>query len=295
MSKIAFEGSWVALVTPFIDGKIDCDGLSKLLDLHLDCGTDGIVVCGTTAESPTLSTDEKEFLMEFVAKRVSGRIPLMFGTGGNNTSSAVLLTKRAKDLGADAVLVVTPYYNKPTQGGLVSHFQCIAKATSLPVVLYNVPGRTGVNMLAKTTIELSKEGNIKAVKEASGNLDQMMDIISNAPAGFSLLSGDDAITLPIMALGGRGVISVSGNVAPREVKKLVSLALAGNWSGARDQHYKLLELNRAMFIETNPIPAKAALSMLGLIRDECRLPLVPAQPGTKAELKKILVQMGLLS
>ncbi|NLI74990.1 MAG: 4-hydroxy-tetrahydrodipicolinate synthase [Candidatus Riflebacteria bacterium] len=287
------EGSWVALVTPFQDGRIDGKALDRLLDFHLEARTDGLVICGTTGESATLSADERAGLMETVARRVGGKTGLMFGTGGNHTAGAVEMTRRAKDLGAEAVLVVTPYYNKPTQAGLQAHFQAVAAATPLPVVLYNVPGRTGVNLAAATTLELAKTANIKAVKEASGNLDQIMDILAKAPAGFSLLSGDDALNFAILALGGRGTISVTGNVAPRQLKACNDAALAGDWNKAREIHFGLLDLHRALFLESNPIPVKTALHLMGFLRDEFRLPLVPMGAGPRAQLKQVLDRMGL--
>lgn len=289
------EGSWVALVTPFHDGKIDGKALDRLLDFHLEARTDGLVICGTTGESATLSADERTGLMETVARRVGGRIGLMFGTGGNQTAGAVEMTRRAKDLGAEAVLVVTPYYNKPTQAGLLAHFQAVAAATPLPVVLYNVPGRTGVNLAAATTLELAKTANIQAVKEASGNLDQIMEILARAPTGFSLLSGDDALNFAILALGGRGTISVTGNVAPRQMKACNDAALAGDWNKAREIHFGLLDLHRALFLESNPIPVKTALHLMGFLRDEFRLPLVPMGAAPRAQLKQILDRMGLMA
>lgn len=288
------DGSWAALVSPFSAGKLDEEALFRLLDLHLDARTDGLVICGTTGESPTLGPDEKARLMETVARRVNGRFPLMFGTGGNNTAKAVELTRQAKDLGAQAVLVVTPYYNKPTPTGLLAHFQAVAAATPLPVVLYNVPGRTGVNMTAAVTLELAKVGNIKAVKEASGNLEQVMDILHRAPSGFAVYSGDDALNFAIMALGGRGTISVTANVAPARMKAFNDACLAGRWAEARELHFSLLDLHRAMFLEANPIPVKAALHQMGLIREEYRLPLVPATPATREALAKILEKAGMI-
>lgn len=292
---VRLDGSWVALVTPFHNGKIDERALFGLLDFHLEARTDGLVICGTTGESATLSADERAALMQMVARRVGGKIRLMFGTGGNATASAVEMTRRAADLGAEAVLVVAPYYNKPTQAGLLAHFQAVAAATTLPVVLYNVPGRTGVNMTAATTLELARVPNIKAVKEASGNLDQIMDILARAPAGFALLSGDDALNFAIMALGGRGTISVTANVAPAKMKAFTDACLAERWSEARAIHFELLDLHRAMFLEANPIPVKTALHLMGRLHDEFRLPLVPMGAGPRAQLAQTLERMGLLA
>jgi len=293
MSNFKCEGSWVALVTPFANGRIDRDALYKLLDMHLAAETDGLVVSGTTGESPTLGIEEKAHLMELVVERVAGKISIMLGTGGNNTASAIDLTRRAASLGAEAVLVVTPYYNKPPQGGLLVHFREIAACTNLPVVLYNVPGRTGVNMTATTTLELAKAQNIVGIKEASGNMEQVMDIIQTAPENFSVLSGEDSLNLAIMALGGRGTISVTANVAPKKMKSFVAAALSASWNEARKIHYELLDLHRAMFLEANPIPVKSALSLMGLIKDELRLPLIPASENTKEKLTKLISRMAL--
>jgi len=295
MKKNNFEGSWAALVTPFKGGEIDREALFRLIDYHVSAKTDGLVISGTTGESATLSMKEKCDLMELVAKKVGGKIPLVLGTGGNNTTVAVELTKKAADLGASGVLVVTPYYNKPTQNGLIAHFTEIAKATNLPVILYNVPGRTGVNMTAQTTLELAKIPNVKAVKEASGNLEQIMDILSSAPDGFHLLSGEDSLNFPIMALGGKGVISVTANVDPVRMKSFTKAALKGDWEEARKIHFELLPLHRAMFLESNPIPVKTALSLMGYIADEFRLPLVRSTQQTREKLSQILRRMGLLN
>jgi len=293
MTSPALAGSWVALVTPFLNGSIDEKALCRLLDLHLEARTDGIVIAGTTGESATLSADEKTHLMNLVAKRLDGRIPLMLGTGGNNTATVIEATRRAADLGASSVLVVTPYYNKPPQGGLIEHFRAVAAATPLPVVLYNVPGRTGVNLLPPAVLELAKVANIKAVKEASGNLEQAMDILRAAPAGFALLSGEDALNHPLMAVGAAGTISVTANVDPRRMKAFNDAARAGKWADALRVHFELLDLHRAMFLEANPIPVKTALALRGLIREEFRLPLVPAQPTTREKLAPVLERMGL--
>ena len=294
MNNITFEGSWAALVTPFKNGAIDQQALYRLLDVHLSAKTDGLVICGTTGESATLSADEKASLMKTVADRVSGKVKLVFGTGGNDTAHAVELTRKAADLGAQGVLVVTPYYNKPTQTGLIAHFTHIAQATPLPVILYNVPGRTGVNMACATTLELARLPNVKAVKEASGNLEQIMDILRGAPKGFELLSGDDALNFAIMALGATGCISVTANVDPKRMKAFTDAARAKEWDKARTIHFELLDLHRAMFIESNPIPAKTALHLMGHVGNEFRLPLVPAAEATRERIAKTLERMGLL-
>lgn len=294
MLRTTFRGSWAALVTPFCNGQIDRDAVYRLLDMHLSAGTDGIVIAGTTGESPTLSSDEKSRLMELVAGRVSGKTGLMLGTGGNNTASAVEMTHRAESLGADSVLVVMPYYNKPTPAGQIAHYQAVAASTKLPVLLYNVPGRTGMNMTAATALELAKTPNIKGIKEASGNIEQAMDILRAAPAGFELLSGEDALNFPLMAVGACGTISVTANVAPKLMKNFVAAALNKSWDEARRLHFELLDLHRAMFFESNPIPAKTALSLMGLIREEFRLPLVAAAGATRDRLAIVLEKMGLL-
>lgn len=290
---VVLQGSWAALVTPFHRGRIDRAALRALLDFHVKNGTDGLVLAGTTGESATLSTEEKQELMSESADHLQGRIPLMLGTGGNCTATVVANTAHAADWGAEAVLIVTPYYNKPTQSGLVAHFTKAATATSLPVVLYNVPGRTGVNMLPASVLALSKVPNILAVKEASGSLEQAMDILRDAPKEFVVFSGEDALNLPLMAVGARGTISVTANVAPKAMKQFNDAALAGNWKIAREIHFSLLDLHRHMFLETNPIPAKTALALMGLIREEFRLPLVEGTDATREKLALLLKRMKL--
>ena len=288
----SIKGSWVALVTPFNqNGEIDFAALEKLVNLHLAAKTDGLVICGTTGESATLCFEEKKALMQAVKKQLAGKIALMFGTGSNETRATCELTGKAAELGAEAVLVVTPYYNKPPQEGLKQHFKAVAAATSLPVVLYNVPGRTGCNMLADTTLELAEVKNIVAVKEASGNLDQAMEIIRRAPAGFALLSGEDALNLPIMACGGVGTISVTANVAPVLMKQFNDAALSGDWQTARAIHFKLLDLHRGLFIETNPLPTKAVLANRGLMTDLARLPLCQPTAKTRELMQKIAADL----
>ncbi len=284
------KGSWVALITPFtVNDKIDFKALTRLVDKQLQAHTDGIVICGTTGESATLSFDEKKSLMQAVKEQVGKRIPLMFGCGGNDTRAVVELTAKAAALGADCVLSVTPYYNKPPQEGLKLHFKAVAASTELPVVLYNVPGRTGCNMLPDTVLELAQIDNIVAVKEASGNLDQTMEIVRRMPDEFMLFSGEDALNLPIMACGGAGTISVTSNVAPALMKKFNDAALAQNWQEARTLHFRLLDLHHGLFVETNPLPTKAALAGLGLIEDYARLPLCrPSQKATDL-MKKLII------
>lgn len=289
MSHKVKNGSWVALVTPFTaSGEIDFPAVGRLIEKHLMAQTDGILICGTTGESATMSFEEKKSLMKFAVDKIAGKVPVMFGTGGNDTRTSVELTSRAADLGADCVLVVTPYYNKPPQEGLKQHFRAVAAATSLPVVLYNVPGRTGCNMLPDTVIDLAGVDNIVAVKEASGNLDQTMEIVRRAPAGFSLFSGEDALNLPIMVCGAAGTISVTANVAPAMMKKFNDAALAANWEKAREIHYRLLDMHRGLFVEANPLPAKAALASLGLCEEFARLPLCNPSHNARELMKKLI-------
>ncbi len=288
MSHNFLKGSWVALVTPFVDGKIDFPAVEKLVEMHLNSGTDGLLVCGTTGEAATMSFEEKAELMKVVKAKSAGKIPIMFGTGSNCTNSTEKLTAKAAELGADAVLVVVPYYNKPTQNGMKCHYRRVAAATSLPVVLYNVPGRTGVNMNADTTLELAEVGNICAIKEASGNLNQIMEILKKAPANFNVFSGDDALNFPIMACGAKGTISVTANVEPFLMKQFNDAALTGDWQKAKELHFKLLDLHHGLFVESNPLPTKAALSIKGVMKTECRLPLCEPADSTFDTIKKIL-------
>ncbi len=286
------KGSWVALVTPFKDGKIDFLAFEKILELHLNAGTDGLLVCGTTGEAATMRFDEKAELMKFTRNNVGNKIPIMLGTGSNSTEQSEELTSKAAELGADAVLVVVPYYNKPTQEGIKAHYKKVAAATELPVVLYNVPGRTGTNMSAKTSLELAKVPNILAIKEASGNLAQIMEIIKKAPPEFNLLSGDDALNLPIMSCGGKGTISVTANVEPFLMKQFNDAALHKNWEEAKKIHFRLLDLHHGLFIESNPLPAKAGLACKGYMTTEVRLPLVEPSENTKTFIENILKGLG---
>ncbi len=268
-------GCWTALVTPFREGAIDEPALRRLVESQIAGGVAGLVPCGTTGETVTMTADEIDRTIALVVETAAGRVPVMAGVGGNDTRTTIERARRAATLGADALLVVTPYYNKPTQAGLVAHFTAVADASELPVVLYNVPGRTGVNMLPNATLRLAAHPRIVAIKEASGSLDQASEIVAGAPDGFSVLSGDDSLTLPIVSVGGRGVVSVVSNIAPAAVSGLVAAALAGDWDAARADHLALYPLCRAMFCETNPVPVKEAASILGLCAPEVRLPLVP--------------------
>ena len=290
MKSDFLKGSWVALVTPFKDDlTIDFAAVEKLVQLHLEAGTDGILVCGTTGEAATMSLQEKTDLMHEIKKLVGNKIPLMFGSGSNDTRQAVELTEKAGCLGADAVLVVTPYYNKPPQAGLKEHFKQVAQATELPLVLYNVPGRTGCNLLPETVLELTAVENIVGVKEASGKLDQVMEIVRRASSDFILYSGEDCLNLPIMACGGSGTISVSANAAPKMMKKFNDFALDGNLEGAREIHFRLLDLHKNLFCETNPLPVKSALKQMGLIADNVRLPLYKPSGKTAELINKTIV------
>lgn len=287
------KGSWVAIITPFNQNlEIDFDAWNYLLDLHLASGTDGIVICGTTGEGATLSLEEKVELMSLAKRKLKGQCKIMFGAGSNDTNQACLLASKAASIGADAILSVTPYYNKPPQSGLVSHFRKVAESTDLPVVLYNVPGRTGCNILPETVAELSKIPNICGIKEASGNLEQLQKLVSLLPDDFSILSGEDALNLPIMVCGAVGTISVTANIAPKLMKQFNDEALSGNFKKAREIHYKLLPLHKAMFVETNPLPVKAALNEMGIIKDFLRLPLCPAASTTHNLLKEIIKNQG---
>lgn len=289
------KGSWVAVVTPFKKNlEIDFDAWNKILDFHLANGTDGLAICATTGEGATLTLDEKRELMSIAHNKLSGKIRLMFGAGSNDTKSACQLSSIASEIGADAVLSVTPFYNKPPQKGLIGHFKAVAESTELPVILYNVPGRTGCNMLAETVAELSQVKNIAGVKEASGNLEQLQKIISLVPSDFAVFSGEDALNLPIMVCGAKGTISVTANVMPKLMKDFNDAALSGDWSKARNIHYKLLPLHKAMFIETNPLPAKAALSEIGLMKDFARLPLSNPEQDTHKIVKQIIDSIGVI-
>ncbi|MBN1425178.1 4-hydroxy-tetrahydrodipicolinate synthase [Candidatus Fermentibacteria bacterium] len=290
----ALSGSLVALVTPFRpDGGLDEPALKTLVRRQLAEGTDGIVPCGTTGEGATLSEAETDRVVSLVVQEVDGRIPVVAGAGSNDTRVAVARAKRMKELGADAVLSVAPYYNKPTQQGLYEHFRTIAEDCGIPVVVYNVPGRTASNILPETMVRLADLPNIVAVKEASGNLVQIMEILSGAP-GFTVLSGDDALTLPMLLLGAKGVISVVANEAPGLMHELVRAGLEGDWAVARELHFKLLPLMQANFLESNPIPVKGAVALLGLITETYRLPLVSPSQKTRNELQRLLYVLGLL-
>ncbi len=289
-----FKGSIVAIVTPFKEGKVDEETFRELIEFQIENGTNAIVPCGTTGESATLSMKEHDRVIDIAVEAVNKRVPVIAGTGGNSTSEAIELTEHAKKVGADGTLQVTPYYNKPTQEGLYQHFKAIAKAVPLPQVLYNVPGRTGVNMLPETVARLAELPGIVAVKEASGSLAQMAEIVRLAGDKITLLSGDDNVTLPVLSLGGKGVVSVVANVVPKETAELVSAWEDGNVERAKELFYKLFNLCQAMFYETNPIPVKTSLALMGKIGDEMRLPLYRMAPANLEKLKKALKDFGLL-
>ena len=283
-----FKGSIVAIVTPFKNGKVDERTLGDLIEWHIKEGTNAIVPCGTTGESATLDYKEHDRVIEFTIKKVKGRVPVIAGTGANSTDETIMITKHAKKAGADGALLVSPYYNKPTQEGLYRHYKGVADAVKIPIVLYNVPGRTAVNMLPATVARLSEIKNIVAIKEATGDMKQVSEVIRLCGDRITVLSGDDFTTLPLMALGGKGVISVSANVAPKLVSQMCALWEQGKFDEARKIHYMLEPLNASMFIETNPIPVKTALAMMGRIREEFRLPLCEMSGPNKEKLKNVL-------
>lgn len=280
----------VALITPFKeDGSVDYKALVKLVEYQLQNGTDFLCVLGTTAETPTLTSEEKKKIKETVIERVAGRIPILLGVSSNCTQTVIDTLQNEDFTGVDAVLVAVPYYNKPSQEGIYQHYKAIAQSSQLPVVLYNVPGRTGVNMTAETTLRLARDfDNIVAIKEASGNITQMDDIIKNKPANFDVISGDDGITFPLITLGAVGVISVIGNAFPREFSRMTRLALAGDYASALTIHHKFTELFKLLFVDGNPAGVKAMLNMMGMIENRLRLPLVPTRIITFEEMKKIL-------
>lgn len=290
-----FQGAMVAIVTPFRNGKVDEAAYRDLIEFQIDNGTRGIIPCGTTGESATLSVQEHERVIEIAVEQTNKRVPVIAGTGSNNTEEAVSLTRHARKAGADAVLMISPYYNKPTQEGLFRHFEKVARAVDIPIVLYNIPGRTAINIEPDTMARLAKLENIVGVKEASGSMKQITDIIARCGPDFTVVSGEDYLTFPLLCVGGKGVISVVSNVAPRDMAGMCDLFLAGRFEESRKLYYRLLPLCHALFYETNPAPAKAALVMMGKIAsDEVRLPLVPMSEGNRERLKKDLEDYGLI-
>ena len=289
-----FRGAIVAIVTPFKNGKVDEAALRKLVEFQIKNGTDGIVPCGTTGESSTLSHEEHDRVIEVVIDAVKKRVPVIAGTGSNSTAEAISLTRHAYKAGADGALMVCPYYNRPTQEGLYQHYKAVAEAVPIPIIVYNIPGRTGVNINPDTLARLAKIKNIVGVKEASGSIKQMSDVIHLCGPKFDVLSGDDLFTLPLMAMGGHGVISVISNVAPADMAAMVDAFVAGDLKKARTLHYKMTPLIDALFVETNPTPVKAALAMMKKISYEVRLPLYKLSDANYEKLKKIVVSYGLM-
>ncbi|MFA4874687.1 MAG: 4-hydroxy-tetrahydrodipicolinate synthase [bacterium] len=290
-----FSGSMTAIITPFRDGRVDEDALRKLVDWQISQGTDAIVPCGTTGEAVTITYEEQDRIVRIVVEQAAGRVPVLAGAGSNSTANAIKLAKQCKAAGADGQLQVTPYYNKPTQEGLFQHFRAITEVVDLPMVLYNVPGRTAVNMLPETTSRLASIDTIIGIKEACGNLEQIKRIIADTPKEFAVFSGDDAMNFDIYRAGGRGAISVTSNVAPARVAAVWDAFNGGRVEEAQRLHEGLSVLNKAMFIETNPIPAKTALAMMGRCREEFRLPMTAMGEEHRAELKSILESNGLLT
>ena len=288
-----FQGSIPALATPFKENfEIDFDAYGRLVDFHLENGTDGIAPCGCTGEAATLSHDEQHQCIRFVVERVAGRIPAIAGTGSNNTAEAVRLTKFAKEVGCDGALLITPYYNKPTAEGQIAHYRTVAEAAEIPIVLYNVPGRTGTKMLPETIAKMNEVPYIVSIKEACGSVAQVSQI--RALCDINILSGDDALTLPMIAVGASGVISVAANLVPKAVSELCAAANNGDFAKARERHYKLLPLFGALFLETNPLPVKAALAKMGMIQNVVRLPLTPMREDSAARLDPFLKSLDLI-
>ncbi|HEX9820702.1 MAG TPA: 4-hydroxy-tetrahydrodipicolinate synthase [Methylomirabilota bacterium] len=295
MSQTTFQGSFVALVTPFRDGRVDETKLRELVEFHVTHGTDGLIPCGTTGESPTLSHDEHRRVVELVVEAARKRLPVIAGTGSNSTAEAIEFTKHAERAGASGALVVNPYYNKPTQEGLYRHFRAVAEAVAIPIIAYNIQSRTAINVETATMARLARDcRNIVGVKEASGSLDQMSQVIAACGPNFSVLSGDDNLTLPLLAIGGHGVISVIANIVPRETADMVHAALDNDFKRARDLHYRLFPLARAAFLETNPIPIKEAMAMAGMLEPEFRLPMCRMSDTNRDTLRGILRQYALV-
>ena len=289
-----FKGVFVAIVTPFKNGKIDEEALRGLIDFQIAGGVDGIVPCGTTGESATLNHEEHDQVIRIAVDACKGKASVLAGTGSNSTQEAIQLSRNAKNAGADGLLQITPYYNKPNQEGLYHHFSSIADAVDLPIVLYNVPSRTSVNMVPETVVRLAKIKNIVGTKEASGSLQAISKIIDNCGKDFTVLSGDDPLLWPILAIGGKGVISVTANILPAKVAALCKAAAIGDIAEARSLHYELMDINDSLFIDTNPIPVKAALHLMGKIENELRGPLLELSKDTLERLKKAMACHGLL-
>jgi len=289
-----FEGMHTAIITPFRDGQVDEEALRQVVTRQIEAGVDGLVPCGSTGESATLSHLEHRRVVEIVIEEAAGRVAVIAGTGSNSTREAIELTRHAKEAGATGALLLSPYYNKPTQEGIYAHYAAVAEETGLPILIYNVPGRTASNISAETVARLARLEHVVGIKEACGDLDQMAHVIAQSPADFAVLSGDDCLTLPLLSLGGKGVISTCANIAPREMGDLVRRFQAGDLEGAREIHYRLLPLFDAMFCETNPIPVKAASAVLGWCSNEIRLPLTRVSDVHLEHLKVVLKDLGIL-
>jgi 4-hydroxy-tetrahydrodipicolinate synthase len=289
-----FQGVFTALVTPFRDGALDERALHDLVEAQIGAGVDGLVPCGSTGEAATLSHAEHRRVVEVVVAAARGRVQVLAGTGSNSTSEAIELTRHAKEAGADGALLISPYYNKPTQQGLVAHYAEVARQTSFPLVVYNIPGRTASNVLPDTLARLAELEQVVGVKESCGDLDQMAHVIAAVPDDFAVLSGDDSLTLPLLAIGGAGVISTTSNLVPGEMVELVRAFRSGDVERARAIHYRLLPLFDALFAETNPIPIKAALALRGAILEELRLPLTRISPPNRERLQVAMKELGLL-
>jgi 4-hydroxy-tetrahydrodipicolinate synthase len=295
MPKLAMiEGCLTALVTPFRDGNVDFDGLAKLVDWQIESGIDGIVAVGTTGESATLDVDEHVAVIAAIVKASRGRVPVIAGAGGNATSEALALTKASEEAGANALLHVTPYYNRPNQEGLYRHFETIAKSTKLPIVLYNVPTRTACDLLTDTVVRLAELDNVVAIKDATGNLVRGAELVAKCGDKISILSGDDGTAFPLYSIGARGVISVVSNVAPRDMAEMWDAVVANDWARAKKLHFKLRALNQLLFVEPSPAPTKAALAMLGRCSIDVRLPLVPATSGLADQIRAEMRTQGML-
>lgn len=289
-----FSGSMTAIVTPFCDGRIDAEGLERLIEFQVSNGTSAIVPCGSTGESATLTHAEHAEVVRLAVQFVRGRVPIIAGTGSNSTTEAIALTRAAKEAGATAALLISPYYNKPTQEGIYQHYKAVAESTGFPLIVYNIPGRTGSKIEATTMARLAEIDNIVGLKDATGSLDEVQEVIRLCGDKIEVYSGDDSLTLPILAVGGAGVISVVANVMPKQSAEMVAECRRGNWEGGRRLHYQLLPLIRTLFLETNPIPVKAAVAMMGYCRDQLRLPLLPMSEAPRAKLRAIMDQFGLL-
>ncbi|CCO24266.1 4-hydroxy-tetrahydrodipicolinate synthase [Maridesulfovibrio hydrothermalis] len=292
---MTFQGAFTALVTPFKNGEIDQDAYRELIEWQIEQGINGLVPCGTTGEAATMTHDEQGEVIRICVEQAKGRVPVIAGAGSNNTKEAVNLTQLAKQAGADATLQITPYYNKPTPAGLLAHFKALSAEASMPFILYNVPGRTGLNALPETVAMIANEvPDVVGIKEATANLIQCSDVIEQCPEGFVIFSGDDFTVLPLMSIGGHGVISVVSNIAPKMMSDMCAAFKAGDIAKAKELHYKMQPLNRAMFMETNPIPVKTSLGMMGKLEASFRLPIVPLMSDNEIKLKTVLKENGII-